>query len=296
MKVKPECAVCLIKRAVREVSLATGDESKQIETLTAIFKMACEKFNADSIPAFLGSERYRLIRDLTGAGDYYKTLKERANSHALRIVEKLRSEINSLNDAYQRFRKAAIAAIAGNAMEFFVLGNDFEIDDIDSILAAAEDDLVIDDLFELYQFILNKPKILYLIDNAGEIAFDTLLIEQLNKIGLEITVAVKNSPIMNDATLDDAAAVNMQLYATQIITTGSSSVGLFISECSPEFLDHLSKADLIIAKGMGYYETITEIKLKKPLTILLRAKCKPIADNLGVIQHKNIAKFFKHGL
>ncbi|WEU39974.1 MAG: ARMT1-like domain-containing protein [Candidatus Odinarchaeum yellowstonii] len=296
MKVKPECAVCLIKRAVQEISLATRDESKRIEVVKAIFKMAYEKFNSDSIPAFLGSERYRLIGELTGAGDYYKNLKEQANSRAMKIVGKLRGEINSLHDGYQRFRKAAVAAIAGNAMEFFVLGNDFRIEDIDSILAVAEDELAVDDLPELYQFILDKPKILYLIDNAGEIAFDTLLVEQLNRLGSQVTVAVKNAPIMNDATLEDAAAVNMHLYASQIITTGSSSVGLFIEECSPEFLNYLSKTELIIAKGMGYYETITELKLNKPLAILLRAKCKPIAENLEVGQHKNVAKFFKHGL
>ncbi len=296
MKVKPECAVCLIKRAVQEIGLAVEDESKRLETVKAIFRMACERFNPDSVPAVLGSERYRLIRELTGAGDYYKSLKEKANAHALRIAEKLRVEINSIGDVYQRFRKAAIASIAGNAMEFFVLGNDFKIEDIDSILDSAEGEMAIDDLPELYKFILKKPRILYLVDNAGEIAFDTLLIEQLNKMGSEITVAVKSSPIMNDATVEDAAAVNMDRYATRIITTGSSSVGLFIDECSPEFLAHLYRSELIIAKGMGYYETITELKLNKPLAIFLRAKCKPVAENLSVAQHKNVAKFFRHGV
>ncbi|MEM2110184.1 MAG: ARMT1-like domain-containing protein [Candidatus Odinarchaeota archaeon] len=294
MKVKPECAICLVKRAVQEISLAASEESKRLEAVNAIFKMACKQFNQGSIPANLGTERYRLIRKVTGAGDYYKNLKKLANFHAMKIVEGLRAKINSIRDSYQRFRRAAVAAIAGNAMEFFVLDNDFKIEDINRILTEAEREMAVDDLPELFQFILKKPRILYLTDNAGEIAFDTLLIEQLKALGAEITVAVKDKPIMNDATLEDAEAVNMSLYATRVITTGTDSVGLSVKDCSDEFLSYFYSSDLIIAKGMGYYETISEIKLKKPLALLLRAKCKPVAEDLKVVQNKNIAKFLKN--
>jgi len=294
MKVKPECAICLVKRAVQEINLATSEECKRLEAVNAVFKMACKQFKQGSIPATLGTERYRLIRKVTGAGDYYKNLKTLANNHAVKIVEALRAEINSVRDNYQRFRRAAVAAIAGNAMEFFVLDNEFKIEDIDEILAEAEREMAVDDLPELFQFILKKPRILYLVDNAGEIAFDTLLIEQLKALGSEITVAVKEKPIMNDATLEDAAAVKMSLYATRVITTGTGSVGLSVKDCSDEFLSYFYSSDLIIAKGMGYYETISEIKLNKPLALLLRAKCKPVAEDLKVAQNKNIAKFLKN--
>ncbi|MEM2907049.1 MAG: ARMT1-like domain-containing protein, partial [Candidatus Odinarchaeota archaeon] len=80
----------------------------------------------------------------------------------------------------------------------------------------------------------------------------------------------------------------------RFITTGTDSVGLSVKDCSDEFLSYFYSSDLIIAKGMGYYETISEIKLKKPLALLLRAKCKPVAEDLKVVQNKNIAKFLKN--
>ena len=137
MKVKTECAECLIKRAVKEIDLATSDEKTKIKAIKEIFKMACNGFNKEAVPADLGTRRYRLIKKVTGAGDYYRGLKQRANKYAMKIVDKLRLQIEASQDMYQRFRLAALAAIAGNSMEFFVLGNDFQIQEIDRILDKA---------------------------------------------------------------------------------------------------------------------------------------------------------------
>jgi uncharacterized protein with ATP-grasp and redox domains len=150
--------------------------------------------------------------------------------------------------------------------------------------------LVIDEISKIFSLAKKAKTILYLTDNAGEIAFDKLLVKELKQLSAKVTVVVKGGPILNDATLDDAKLVGMDKIADAVITTGTDSVGLDIKESSAEFLKHYNSADLIIAKGMGYAETLTENKLTRPHALLLRTKCGPVAHFFGVPREKNVAK------
>jgi uncharacterized protein with ATP-grasp and redox domains len=148
-------------------------------------------------------------------------------------------------------------------------------------------------LDELAQ-ILDKAKkaktVLYLTDNAGEVALDTLLVQELKSLGAHVTVAVKAAPILNDALLEDAEIVGMDKVADKVMTTGSDSVGLFPDECSNDFLKVYRSVDLVVAKGMGYAETLTELELLVPHALLLRSKCGTVANHFCVSTGKNIAK------
>jgi hypothetical protein len=151
-------------------------------------------------------------------------------------------------------------------------------------------DVVIDDTSNIYELARKAHTVLYLTDNAGEIVFDTLLVEQLKSMGLTVTVAVKGRPIINDATLEDAEVSGMYKIADKVITTGTDSVGLALDEVSSEFREVYDRVDLVFTKGMGYAETLTEYKLKKPHVLLFRTKCNPVANFFGVPREKNVAK------
>ena len=98
---------------------------------------------------------------------------------------------------------------------------------------------------------------MYICDNAGEIIFDRVLMEEIKRYGKEIVAVVKGKPILNDATLEDAKMAKIDEIA-KVITTGSDIIGIILEECSEEFLKEFESADLIIAKGMGNYESLTE--------------------------------------
>jgi hypothetical protein len=149
---------------------------------------------------------------------------------------------------------------------------------------------VVDDVSATYELAKKAKAVLYLTDNAGEIVFDTLLVEQLKNMGLSVIVAVKAGPVINDAIMEDADASGMSRTADKIVTTGTDAVGLALKEVSSEFMQVYSSVDLIIAKGMGYAETLTECKLVKPHMLLFRTKCNPIANFFGVTREKNVAK------
>jgi hypothetical protein len=115
-------------------------------------------------------------------------------------------------------------------------------------------------------------------------------VKELQNLGANVTVAVKGGPIINDATLEDAEASGITKIANRVITTGTDAVGLNSKECSKEFLEEYGLADLIIAKGMGYAESLTELKIEKPHALLFRTKCNPVAEFFQVPKGRNVAK------
>ena len=137
---------------------------------------------------------------------------------------------------------------------------------------------------QIFRFDSKRPApkvspVLILADNAGEIAFDCLLCEQLTRLGKRVTVAVRGAPTLNDATIVDAREVGLPEVA-EVITTGSDHPGVLLSKCSQDFRRHFQDADLVISKGMGNFEGLSgEVG---PIFFLLKAKCAPVARALGV--------------
>ena len=65
-----------------------------------------------------------------------------------------------------------------------------------------------------------------------------------------------------------------------IITTGSDMPGVKLEECSNEFLDCFHNADIVISKGQGNYESLSDSE--RSIFFLLKAKCSLLAEILGV--------------
>jgi len=258
--------------------------------MSALFRLLADEFKPAAVPAYLGTERDRLIKKITGNPDPYAKIKQRSNRKALEFSPLAEKLISNESSPELRFRKACLCSIVGNVMEFDIPGHTFRYEDIGKLVQTAEDDLTIDEVAEIFDEVKKAKRILYLTDNAGEIAFDRLLVDELKKLGAYVIVAVKGGPIINDATMKDAKYVGMDRIADAVITTGTDAVGLMPAQCSRKFLDAYSSVDLILAKGMGYVETLTEVELAFPHALLLRTKCQPVANFLDVEKDKNVAK------
>ena len=290
MKVEVECAECILHRGLLEIAEATDDPSLQFKVASALFRLLAKEFKPTAVPAYLGTERDRLIKRLTGNPDPYAKIKQRSNQKALQVLPLARKLILNGSAPEERFRKACLCSIVGNIMEFGIPGHTFKYEDIGKLVQRAEDDLAIDDIAEIFDAAEGARKILCLTDNAGEIVFDKLLVGELKKFGAHVTVAVKGSPVINDATLEDAKYVGMDKVADDVITTGTDTVGLMPEQCSSDFWEVYGSVDLVLAKGMGYVETLTELDLAFPHALLLRTKCQPVANFLNVKRGKNVAK------
>ena len=295
MKIEPECAICIIHRGYQQIAAATKDKKLQFKALKELFKFLSENFDAEATPAWIGTQRDRIIKNITGNPDPYAERKSLSNKKALEFLPIAESIVNSSLNQKERFRKACLCAIVGNIMEFDIPGHEFDYPKLKELVTNAERELVIDEIEKIYDLAREAKEVMYLTDNAGEIVFDMLLVKELKNLGCRVIVAVKGGPVLNDATLADARLVGMDKIADSVVTTGTDAVGLQPNECSSEFLEIYNKADFVIAKGMGYAETLTELELSVPHGLLFRTKCNPVARYFGVERNKNVAIVLPRG-
>ncbi len=278
MKAKFQCALCDFSRGWETIKRATEDEELRIKAAVELFRFMANEFSNEAIPAWIGSMISRLIRKVTGNPDPYREIKTRDNERALNLLPSIRAAVNSKATSYERFREACKASVIGNAAEPYILGHKYDVSSAVSLLSSEE--FAIDHTQRAYS-LLRGRRVILIADNAGEIAFDIVLVEQLKELGCNVVVAVKEKPVLNDATVEDAIKVGMDKVADKLITTGSDVIGLFLNAVSKDFLAELKLCDFIIAKGMGCYESITEQEIDKPVLMLFRVKCEPVAEDIG---------------
>jgi uncharacterized protein with ATP-grasp and redox domains len=290
VKVEAECASCLLARATAEAYYATTNPALRFRAMKEVIKLLNREFRPTTVPADIGTKRDRLIKQLTSNNDPYKRSKKMSNEKAMKLLPYARKLVEKGYTQQERFKKACLCAIVGNILEFDIPGHSFTFKTLTKSFREAAKDLVIDDVDKAYELAKKAKSVLCLADNAGEIVFDTLLVEQLKNMGLTVTYVVKGGPVINDATLEDVAPSGMDKIADNILTTGTDAVGLLPKEVSPEFLKVYEAAELVFAKGMGYAETLTELKLTTPHLLLLRTKCNPVANYFCAPRDKNIAK------
>jgi len=149
-------------------------------------------------------------------------------------------------------------------------------------LIARDKDVRIDPevVAQLKELVKASGHILYLCDNAGEIAFDKTLVSTIQTLGSDVTVAVRGGPVVNDATIDDALDVGMTELA-KTITTGAAVSGILRAESSQEFLKAFNESDLIVSKGQGNLESLLRINRKATTVYVFKVKCNPIAKRFG---------------
>ncbi|MBC8206863.1 MAG: DUF89 family protein, partial [Kiritimatiellaeota bacterium] len=175
-----------------------------------------------------------------------------------------------------RLLTAVNFAIAGNIIDMGAKTGLRESDLVDAIEHAAENELA-GDIDAFVSAVRNAEHILYLCDNAGEIVFDTLLIEQLGPE--RVTAAVRGKPIINDALMEDARAAGLT-DLVPVIGNGSDAPGTVLDECNEEFRTAFESADLIISKGQGNFETLSDSN--RPIFFLFKVKCPVVAATTGV--------------
>jgi uncharacterized protein with ATP-grasp and redox domains len=272
---------------------ATTNPALRFRVMKEVIKLLNREFRPTVVPADIGTKRERIIKQLTSNNDPYRRIKKLSNEKAMKLLPYARKIVEAGYTQQERFKKACLCAIVGNILEFDIPGHKFTFKTLTKSFREAAKDLVVDDADKVYELAKKARNVLYLADNAGEIVFDTLLVEQLKNMGLKVTYVVKGGPVINDATLEDVEFSGMNKLADNILTTGTDAVGLLQKEVSPEFLKVYDAAELVFAKGMGYAETLTELKLTKPHLLLFRTKCNPVANYFCAPRHKNIAKLMQ---
>lgn len=285
MKLYLDCIPCFMQQALRAGRMATADEKELKEILDKTGELVKTVSMEVSAPE-IGKMVYRIISDVTGNQDPYKSIKKQHIAETTSIYPELEQIVANSKD---KLLTAIRIAIAGNVIDLGVTKSFNIVDDVKSIL--KQDFAVFD--YEAFKIQLKKTKeVLYIGDNVGESVFDKILIKELKK---PVRYAVRSIPVINDVTMEDAIASGLDEVA-ELIDSGVESPGLILNESTPAFRELFNTSEFIISKGQGNYEGLSDCN--KQVFFLLKAKCGIISNHLGVKEGSIILKehnFSKNG-
>lgn len=276
VKVNYECASCMLRQSREAIENATDDTEKRMDVTLKVLEFMNEKFKENINSNKLGTDLHHMIMKETNNDDPYRALREEGNQLAKRLIPTAEKIIKD-NPSLETYVKIAVA---GNIIDFGALEQTTDMEPL--IKQKIKEDPVINDVDKLDEDLKKAERILFLTDNGGEIVFDKLLIQKIKEdYNLEIILALKEKAILNDAIVSDAYDLELDKYST-IISTGANSVGVVKDYISSDLHMLLDNVDLVISKGMGNFEGLTEMNTKSPIYYLLNTKCQVISDEIGV--------------
>ena len=282
MKTSVDCLPCYLRQALQVARICSADIERQHAVLAAVAHLLPDLDLAQTPPAN-AIRIYTAIAGITGCSDPYLEVKKTSNEQALQVLPALREEVRQ---AENPLRAALRFATAGNIIDYGAA----ESFDIETAFASCRKTIPIidhtDRFIEEVGKLQKHAKVLYLADNCGEIVYDLLVLECLAAYGLDLTVAVKSGPIINDALLEDAMSCGIGEVAA-IIVNGTACPGTPLPECSAEFLRNFQEADLVISKGQGNFETLSEVD--RQICFFLTVKCPVVGRHIADITGTDVA-------
>ncbi|MBN1522787.1 MAG: DUF89 family protein [Candidatus Aureabacteria bacterium] len=279
MKTHLACIPCFFRQILEGARYAGISPQLQKKVMDE-FARAIPQVSLRSSPPEIALIGYGILKKVNADRDPYKAIKQKSNRLALKLYRKLKRKAEHSKD---RLLKAVELAIAGNIIDFGAKNNLDINDELKKILSKEETFVSRRKLFHYRSFkkVLKKSKtILYLADNAGEIVFDRILIEEIKRIYPEkvIYVSVKDKPVINDALMEDALFCGVDKTAL-LISNGADAPGTILPLCSKEFKRIYMKADMIISKGQGNFESLS--RARKHIFFLFMVKCPVVAEETG---------------
>jgi uncharacterized protein with ATP-grasp and redox domains len=277
VKMASNCYSCILDRAKFECDILFSDDDSKKEAMEELLDFMVQ--HKGMVPSVVGTEREEIMKRRSRNPDPYREMKVESNRVARALIPLAKKFYDESEDRLEALIRIAAAA---NSMEWGVKGHDFDVDSFEDVFFDTLNENFDGDLEEARRRIDRFEKILYLTDNAGEIVFDLFVIEKLEEMGKRVVIAPKTAPILNDVTADE-----LRSMTTLAIEPTGPVIGLSLENARPELLRLLQDDDwLVIAKGMGNFETMTEFDdmLTGRLIYVMRAKCEPVSMKVGVSQ------------
>jgi uncharacterized protein with ATP-grasp and redox domains len=269
MKLVPGCYECLRGLIYQAAELATDDASLKQRATEEAMKILDNEFSYSPLSIVIATKIHKVVREVTHNPDPYKAMKEREMTLARELYPELRSQYKD------DLRGCLKLAAAANTIDFFREPGSIK----DNIRGPVN--FAVDDSEQFEAKLKDADKVLYLADNAGELYFDLPLVKWMKQFARVIYV-VKPSPVQDDLTFEDVKRSGLEGEFGKVISTGIASPGIVFSLASAQFKQEFESADLVFAKGMGHYEALSELPPEGRFFYCLMAKCKPVADSLGV--------------
>ena len=286
MRVTPDCVPCLMKRVLFQARLLNnGCES---EAVAAALSTYAKEYDPDKNSAAIATEVHRSAYAVMKADPYYQ-MKLDADRIAGEFLDQVTQYVNDSDD---RFAAAIRVAVIGNIMDFGVgLAIERPEQFRDRFQSLLDQGIGADDTEKLRAKLKQSKSILYFFDNCGESQFDKLLIKEIQKMGVRVVGVVRGQAILNDVTKEDAERIGLDRILDRVVSTGVFAIGADLSKAGGDLKEELGRADLILAKGMANYESLSDQDAGIPKVFILRTKCEPVAKSLGVPADINVVRY-----
>jgi len=280
MELSDTCIHCLLSRVRLECSLA-GAPFDLTQDIIAECRQLLDRFRGSDLahPQIASSiHRYACMRSKNP--DPFRALKKEGNAEALAVCRQVRNRLVT-------FRDRVLASVISNTFDYGVKNHTVSSDFGAFFAQEFSHGLTVDHTDEILH---HARRVVYLTDNCGEIVFDRLVVEALKAGGSHVTVAVREAPILNDATMEDALALHFDRIADRLTTTGGGAeIGVDQAQIPSDLSDAIGRCTVIIAKGMANYESLSLCDGLPPVAYLMAVKCRPVADDVGVPVGSKIA-------
>ncbi len=263
MQFKLPCYPCFLRQVIDAKEKLGISEEKSYSLMQDALDILK---NADtSLPApVIARGIYDRIIFYSGKEDPYKEYKEQYTKLMLEKFSEFESFINQ--DPLNAFKLASVA----NTIDFGT-GHKIVVDDLIEQANSIKKIFYLNDLSKF-----KGKEILYLADNAGEHVLDLFVLKVLkDELGVKhIYYVVRSKPIINDVTIDDLHSEEFFKLAT--VLKGTKYAGFYVPAASKELQELFYKIDLVISKGQGNWETLSEEK--RDIIFMLKVKCKPVSE------------------
>lgn len=284
MRITPTCVPCLLRRVIYEAELV--DPERAPAAIRAALGAFAKGYTGKEVSAILATEVHRAAYEAIGTKDPYKEVKESSNEVAKGLLPRARAMVEAADD---RLRAVMQVAIIGNILDFGIgmkyHGPDDLVRHFDALL---EEGLGHDDTDRFRNLLAPGARVVLLTDNCGEVIFDGLLCEVLRDMGVKVTMVVKGEPILTDATMEDVMRYGIDAQVDEALDTGTFAVGIDMGRLPDKVRQRITEAALVISKGMANYESLSDEPEVRPVVHLLRTKCVPVAESLGLPKDRSV--------
>ena len=283
MRIHTDCVPCLMKRVLFQSRLVDGaDEKASVENSLKVF---AQEFDYSRKSVDVATEVHRASYAVLGE-DPYHDLKIRADIVAEQYMDIAQRYVDSADD---KLRACLMVAVIGNIMDFGSTGGIDNPELFEEMFDGLMEQGLGHDDSDKIESLLDRPgTIVYMFDNCGESQLDKILIRYLRSRGKRVVGMVRGRPVLNDVTMEDAIRSGLDREVDLLLDTGTFYIGIDWRDVPQDLMKEIEGCDMIIAKGMGNYESLSDESLPVPIAHVMRTKCRPVADSVGVPLDQNV--------
>jgi damage-control phosphatase, subfamily I len=284
MKPHPECGACLVHWVFERAAPHTPDAeiARLVRSIVGI--LVHDVSPVANLGTLCNRTVHKVFEFTQGLAEHYEKLKEKSNENASKILSESMEYVRLGKTPNDRLARACMLAAAANVAPLNAPSSPYTFQEIRDLMNHGVDKVMLDDLLGVLK---ESRHVLYVTDNAGEIGFDSLVLQQIKEMGLKVTLVIKKQTFFEDATMNDALAFGLDKLVDEVVTVPGFMAP---QEMDPSLVSLFESSDFIIAKGTGSYEALHGELGAKKAAFMLKIKCKPISRELGMEEGGVIVK------